>query len=153
MKTLRQALVTILIGSIASFAGAVTPTGPDAYVVETATDLSYVGEPFAVPDNAPVTLRKGIFYPKDGPKNVSEVVWRNVQLTDVTSFSARMRAGGTTWVVPEVFNVKTNTDGSVECQFQRDGTQIYCFVMKFQQSGTDVTACILKAKRAYKQES
>ena len=153
MKTLRQALVTILIESIASFAGAVTPTGPDAYVVETATDLSYVGETFAVPDNAPMTLRKGIFYPKDGPKNVSEVVWRNVQLTDVTSFSARMRSGGTTWVDTEVFNVKTNADGSVECQFQRDGNQIYCFVMKFQQSGTDVTACILKAKRAYKQES
>ena len=127
-----------------------TPVGPGVYTVETSTDRTY--EAFAVPDGAVLTVRKGVFYPKDGPKGVDELVWKNVRLTDIERFTARMRVNGTRWVVPEVFHVETITDGGVQCQFQYDGQQIYCFIMEFRQNGADVLARIAAAKRAYRSE-
>ena len=149
MKSVQAACAGVLAVGVASFAWGVVPSGPDAYTVETATDVSYVDEGFAIPANAASTLYPGIYNPAGGPLYVDEVVWRNVKLTDIATYSAKIRTGGTTWTAATTFNVVTNGDGSVQCQFQVNGSPFYGFVMLFKQAGADVTARIQYARYAY----
>ena len=134
---------------------AVTPVGPGEYRVDTDEDISYVESGFSVAANAAITVRPGVFYPEGGPKNVDEVIWRNVKLTDIESFTGRIGHGSGesyNWKDANCYHVVTNeTSGYVECQLQIEAeSYIHGFVMQYRQDGDDVKARIAKARHAYK---
>ena len=142
----------LLIASHAAFA--VTPVGPGEYRINTDEDASYVESGFAVPANAAITVRPGIFCPEGGPKNVDEVIWRNVKLTDIESFTGRISYGSDDsyyWKEAGCYHVVTNeTSGCVQCQFQAEsGSRVHGFVIQYRQDGNDVKARITHAKYAY----
>ena len=103
----------LFVASNAAFA--VTPVGPGEYRIDTAEDVSYVAEGFAVPANAAITVRPGIFCPEDGPTGVDEVIWKNVKLTDIKSFTGRISYGSGDsyyWLDATCYHIVTNeTDG------------------------------------------
>ena len=132
---------------------AVTPVGPGEYRVETAADVSYVQDGFAVLANAAIAVRPGIFYPKDGPTGVDEVIWRNVKLTDIESFTGRISNGSGDsyyWMDATCYHIVTNVaSGYVQCQLQLKVSQtLYGFVMQYRQVGNDVKARIYLARYA-----
>ncbi|MGN0833410.1 MAG: hypothetical protein ACI4RD_07150 [Kiritimatiellia bacterium] len=82
-----------MLGMAALFAGAASAApviGPGVRYVDAAEDLVWAD---SVPAMAAQTLRPGVFFPTDaegnGPKNVETVVFRNVRLSDIESFSAK----------------------------------------------------------------
>lgn len=83
-------IFSIAAGLFAGAASAAMITGPGVHCVDAAGDLAWTD---AVPGNGVRTVRPGIFYPTDaqgnGPKNVETVVFRNVRLSDIESFSAK----------------------------------------------------------------
>ena len=141
--------------AISNAAYAVTPVGPGEYRVDTDEDVSYVESGFAVQENATITVKPGVFYPEEGPKNVDEVIWRNVKLTDIESFTGRISHisdASYYWKDANCYHVVTNeTSGYVECQLQIEAdSYIHGFVMQYRQDGDDVKARIAKARHAYK---
>ena len=83
-------ILGIAAGLFAGAASAAMITGPGAHCVDATGDLAWTD---AVPGNGVRTVRPGVFYPTDahgnGPKNVETVVFRNVRLGDIASFSAK----------------------------------------------------------------
>lgn len=137
------------------------------YYKELGTDLSQIGSPVAVanvPTSSAIALRNitgvwerpyryeyGTTY-SQCLTNVATTVWRDVRLSDVTGFSARM--GGTQtdskWVIANSYNQKTNaTTGAITCQFQwRDG-YTRCAIVEFSQVGNDVAAKVTRTCYKY----
>lgn len=139
--------------AFAQAALALTPTGPGEFRLETASDVSYVDDGFAVPTASTITVRPGVFFPEGGPIGVDEIVWRNVDLNDITTFTGKignLSGGVYSWVEAVCNNVVTNTaDGYVQCQLQiKNGSTLYGFVMQFRQAAGDVTARIAQARYA-----
>ena len=137
------------------------------YYKELGTDLSQIGSAVAVaeiPTSSAIALRNitGVWerpyryeYATTYPQcltNVVTTVWRDVRLSDVTGFSARM--GGTQtqnkWVIANSYNQKTNaTTGAITCQFQwRDG-YTRCAIVEFSQEGNDVAAKVTRTCYQY----
>ena len=83
-------MLSVAAGLLVGAAWAAPVTGPGVHYVDAAADLVWTD---AVPANGVRTVRPGVFYPTDaagnGPKNVETVVFRNVRLSDIASFSAR----------------------------------------------------------------
>lgn len=83
-------ILCVAAGWLAGGAWAAPVTGPGVHYVDAAGDLTWTD---AVPANGVRTVRPGVFYPTDaagnGPKDVETVVFRNVRLSDIASFSAR----------------------------------------------------------------
>ncbi len=133
--------------------GAVVPAGPGDYRIETGVDVSYVSGGFSVPDNAAITVRPGVFCPEGGPVGIDEVVWRNVKLTDIASFTGKIGDGvlnsdSCRWEEAGCCNVVTN-EGYVQCQLQlKRGSTLYGVVMQYRQDGNDVKARIALARYA-----
>ena len=137
------------------------------YYKELGTDLSQIGSSVAVaeiPTSSAIALRNitgvwerpyryeyGTTYPQC-LTNVATTVWRDVRLSDVTGFSARMGGTrtGSKWVVANSYNQKTNaTTGAITCQFQwRDG-YTRCAIVEFSQSGNDVSAKVTRTCYQY----
>ena len=133
---------------------AITPVGPGEYRIGTSEDVSYVESGFSVPLGATLTVRQGIFCPDGGPKNVDEVIWRNVKLTDIESFTGRISYGSGDsyyWKDAGCYHVVTNeTSGYVQCQLQAESSSIvHGFVIQYRQAGDDVKARITYARYAY----
>ena len=87
------------------------------------------------------------------------VVWKNTDLSKVTGFSAQMagRALGTTWVDVSAYCFKTNSDGSISCQFQyvkppTDKNILYSATVLFRQFGADVYGRITRFVYQYYKE-
>ncbi len=145
--------LSVCAACASAVACAVTPEGPGAYTVATATDVSYVEDGFAVPANATLTVRPGVFCPEGGPLDVEEVVWKNVKLSDIARFTGKISAGSgdnVYWQEAGCYFATTNeVDGSVQCQLQMKGegsSASYGFVMEYRQDGSDVKARIVKGR-------
>lgn len=170
---LSLAMVCAACGS----AFALNPVGPGEFVAaETSADMSLAGQSFAVPANAATTNYPGVFcprgevnatYPEGSPIGVWQTVWRNVSLSDVQGFTARLsycsdnigtsNTATYVWtflnkylisagfVDAGVYHVTDNEDGSKSCQFQRRtnlSNYLMCFKVTFKQYGADVKARI-----------
>ena len=167
---------------------ALNPVGPGEFVAaETATDLSLAGQSFEVPANAATTNFPGVFcprgevnatYPEGSPIGVWQTVWRNVSLSDVQGFTARLsycsenigirNVASYTWyftakylvsaafVDASVYHVTDNGDGTKSCQFQRETGLSNIFIgfkVTFKQEGADVKARIDLCRYAYKSDT
>ena len=146
-------MVTAAAIVASSLAFADGPVGPGAYEVSTSEDVSYVDSGFAVPANAAVTVRPGVFFPAAGLPDDDEVVWKNVKLTDIASFTGKISSGSVDsnscrWEEAGCYNVVTNADeGYVQCQLQLvRGSTLYGAVMQYRQEGSDVKARIAQAR-------
>ena len=138
--------------AVCGSAFALNPVGPGEFVAaETSADMSLAGQSFAVPANAATTNYPGVFcprgevnatYPEGSPIGVWQTVWRNVSLSDVQGFTARLsycsdnigtsNTANYVWtflnkylisagfVDAGVYHVTDNEDGSKSCQFQRE---------------------------------
>lgn len=147
----------IVAGLLAGAAWAAPVTGPGVHYVDAAGDLTWTD---AVPANGVRTVRPGVFYPTDaagnGPKNVETVVFRNVRLGDIASFSAKFgvnrgNSGDTNRKCPayrweDAFVVTNNAAAeSIEVQFHHRrlssayGTKAQFL---FRQKGDDVAATL-----------
>ena len=86
--------------AVCGSAFALNPVGPGEFVAaETAADMSLAGQSLAVPANAATTNFPGVFcprgevnatYPEGSPIGVWQTVWRNVSLSDIETFTARI---------------------------------------------------------------
>lgn len=110
-------------------------------IVSVPSDVSYVGQNISVDPTASITNYPATAY----PAGKDFLLWRNVNLTDVKSFAAKLggRMYGTydarKWVEASVYYVETNANGSVECQFQTSQNDyIYSVRVVFTQKGNDV---------------
>ena len=174
-SVLSLAMVCAACGS----AFALNPVGPGEFVAaETSTDMSLAGQSFAVPANAATTNYPGVFcprgpattadYPEGVPTGVWQTVWRNVSLSDIETFTARIahvdvgnigNSLGENYVwnftaryitraafkEAAAYHVTGNGDGTVTCQFQKaddSGQTISCVKMTFRQVDADVEARI-----------
>ena len=154
MKTPKALAVSLAAcAALAPVALALSPTGPGEFRLETESDVSYVADGFAVPAGSTITVRPGVFRPEGGPVGVDEVVWRNVDLYDIATFTGKignLSGGVYSWVEAVCNNVVTNTaEGCVQCQLQiKNGSTLYGFVMQFRQAESDVKARIAQARYA-----
>ena len=183
VSVLSLAMVCAACGS----AFALNPVGPGEFVAaETSADMSLAGQSLAVPANAATTNFPGVFcprgevnatYPEGSPIGVWQTVWRNVSLSDVQGFTARLSycsdnigtSNTATYVwtflnkylIPAgfvdagVYHVTDNEDGSKSCQFQRETglSNIFMgFKVTFKQEGADVKARIDLCRYAYKSD-
>ena len=183
VSVLSLAMVCAACGS----AFALNPVGPGEFVAaETSADMSLAGQSFAVPANAATTNYPGVFcprgevnatYPEGSPIGVWQTVWRNVSLSDVQGFTARLsycsdnigtsNTASYVWtflnkyLIPAgfvdagVYHVTDNEDGSKSCQFQRETglSNIFMgFKVTFKQEGADVKARIDLCRYAYKSD-
>ena len=102
-------IFSIAAGLFAGAASAAMITGPGVHCVDATGDLVWTD---AVPGNGVRTVRPGVFYPTDahgnGPKNVETVVFRNVRLSDIESFSAKFGV-----------NLATDDDNNRKCSAYR----------------------------------
>lgn len=165
--------------AVCGSAFALNPVGPGEFVAaETSADISLAGQSFAVPANAATTNYPGVFcprgpattadYPEGVPTGVWQTVWRNVSLSDVETFTARIAhidvgnigsslGEGYRWYFTDryltraafkaaaAYHVTENGDGTVTCQFQKtdDNDQtISCVKMTFRQVDANVEARI-----------
>ena len=161
MHTLKIAPVTLCVCSALMMfvtADAAAPVGPDAWRVETAEDVSFVEEGLAVPANCGSLIRRGIFCPEGGPIGVSEVIWRNVKLSDIESFTGKISSksgpsGSETYFWKDVgcYHIVTNeAQGYVQCQLQVEGGDVvHGFIMRYRQDGSDVKGELYSAKLAW----
>lgn len=102
--------------------------------------------------NAAQMVRPGVFFPEGGPVGVDAVVWRNVKLTDIASFTGKICEGtgngkNCHWKEAGCYHVTTNSEeGYVQCQLQMKGAMspTYGFVMQYRQDGPNVKARIVK---------
>ena len=175
VSVLSLAMVCAACGS----AFALNPVGPGEFVAaETSADMSLAGQSFAVPANAATTNYPGVFcprgpattadYPEGVPTGVWQTVWRNVSLSDIETFTARIAhvdannigssiGDSYTWYFVNrylaraafkdaaAYHVTENGDGTVTCQFQKaddSGGTISCVKMTFRQVDADVVARI-----------
>ena len=122
--------------------------GPGALVNELPQDRLF--EDATVPPQ-PVTRYDGYLLSGQSP-----VVWKNVKLSDVCGFTAKMGGSGLggAWQDAHVHNVKTNaTSGAVTAQFQySNGGFLYMVEVKFAQQGADVEATPLRCKYQWGKE-
>ena len=184
VSVLSLAMVCAACGS----AFALNPVGPGEFIAaETAVDMSLAGQSFAVPANAATTNFPGVFcprgpattadYPEGVPTGVWQTVWRNVSLSDIETFTARIAhidasnignsidESNYVWKFTNyyltraafkdaaAYHVTENGDGTVTCQFQKadDNNQtISCMKMTFRQVDADVEARIDFGKYASK---
>lgn len=147
MKELILFSAALLFAALPSFAEeeSVDLCGAGDYVFSVPHDLSYVGRTVAVDETASTTNYPDVAYPA-----LQEfIVWRNIKLTDVKTFTAKL--GGKMhwewyergWSDATTYHVKTNEGGSVECQFQvQRNSYIYSVRVLFTQRGDDVAARI-----------
>ena len=161
MHILKIAPVTLCVCSalmIFATADAAVPVGPGAWRVDTAEDVSFVEEGLAVPANCGSLIRRGIFCPEGGLIGVPEVIWRNVKLSDVETFTGKISyKTGTSgkesylWKEAGCYHVVTNeAEGYVQCQLQAEsGGVVYGFIMQYSQDGDDIKGKISKAKFAW----
>ena len=159
--SLRASYGVCLFSVIMSMAGyAVEQVGPGEWRIETAEDVSFVEEGLSIPVNAVNIVRDGIFYPQGGPVGVSEVLWRNVKLSDVETFTGKVSHKATSngkdtfsWLEATCYHTVTNeSEGYVQCQLQvevRSASIVYGFIMRYYQDGNDVKGKIHAAKCAY----
>lgn len=154
---MKRSAFGIVAGLLAGAAWAAPVTGPGVHYVDAAGDLTWTD---AVPANGVRTVRPGVFYPTDaagnGPKNVETVVFRNVRLGDIASFSAKFgvnrgNSGDTNRKCPayrwEDALVVTNnaTADSIEVQFHHRRLTSACGTnarFLFRQTGDDVAATL-----------
>ena len=161
MHTLKIAPATLCVCSalmIFATADAAAPVGPDAWRVDTAEDVSFVEEGLAVPANCGSLIRRGIFCPEGGPIGVSEVIWCNVKLSDIETFTGKIscKAGATGsetyfWKDAGCYHIVTNeAQGYVQCQLQVEtGDIVHGFIMRYRQDGNDVKGELYSAKLAW----
>ena len=161
MHTLKIAPATLCVCSalmIFATADAAVPVGPGAWRVDTAEDVSFVEEGLAVPANCGSLIRRGIFCPEGGPIGVSEVIWRNVKLSDIETFTGKIscKAGATGsetyfWKDAGCYHIVTNeAQGYVQCQLQVEtGDVVHGFIMRYRQDGNDVKGELYSAKLAW----
>ncbi|MBE6381872.1 MAG: hypothetical protein E7049_02530 [Lentisphaerae bacterium] len=150
-KDIRLAVAAFMaMASVTALASAPAVSEADRHEVNADTSLS---AGYVVPANATLTVRPGVFYPEGGPLGVDEVVWKNVKLTDIASFTGKISAGSGDqcyWQEAGCYFVTTNeVDGSVQCQLQMNGqgsSATYGFVMQYRQEGLDVKARIVKGR-------
>lgn len=146
-KDIRLAVAALMaMASVTALASAPAVSEADRHEVTADTSLS---EGYVVPANATVTVRPGVFYPEGGPLGVDEVVWKNVKLTDIASFTGKISNGSGDqcyWDDATSCYVEER-DGYVQCQLQslRGGT-LFAFIMQYRQIGNDVQARIANAK-------
>ena len=180
-------LSLVMACAVCGSAFALNPVGPGEFVAaETSADMSLAGQSFAVPANAATTNYPGVFcprgevnatYPEGSPIGVWQTVWRNVSLSDVQGFTARLsycsdnigtsNTASYVWtflnkylisagfVDAGVYHVTDNEDGSKSCQFQRETglSNIFMgFKVTFKQEGADVKARIDLCRYAYKSD-
>ena len=147
MKLDKTVILLVSFVAVAGSSFAVNPVGPGEFTVSTATNLSFAEESFAVSTTTTTTNYPGIFYPAGGPLNVDVVLWKNVKLTDIKTFTARMggalsKSGTQEYpglLKASVYFVTTNANGSVSCQFQvYNNTYLHVFKMLFSQKDDDV---------------
>lgn len=141
----------MLVQVTLSTAHAASPIGPEAWRVDAAEDVSFVEEGLVVPANSGTTVRRGIFCPKGGPVGVSEVLWRNVKLSDVETFTGKVSiksSEGYFWKDVECYHTITNEEnGYVQCQLQvENGSTVFGFIMRYSQDGNDVKGGLHAAK-------
>ena len=114
-------------------------------VISVPHDLSFAGRTVAVDETASTTNYPAVAYPA-----LQEfTVWRNVKLTDIKTFTAKLGGKmhlewyGRSWSDAKTYHVKTNGNGSVECQFQvKRNSYVYSVRVLFTQNGNDVVARI-----------
>lgn len=146
---------------VAAAAGAVELVGPGDFTYETQSDVSFVGESFAVPTGAAVTNHAAIFYPDGGPLGVYETVFTNVKLSDIDSFTGQIGTAdydgnkGWEWLDATAFHDAYNDDGtrSVQLQALRNSNYIQCFALTFKQDGSDVACRIDRCAYAYRNDT
>ena len=71
------------------------------------------------------------------------VIWKNVALSDIVGFSAKMGGTGvgSKWVTPGfIGNESNNSDGSRSVHFQYKNGPVYLVKVRFWQTGADVSA-------------
>ena len=139
----------VVIAGTVAFAGDtkidVDLCGAGDCVISVPEDVSHIGKTVAVDESASTTNYPSVAYPA-----LQEfIVWRNIKLTDVKTFTAKL--GGKMhwnwyergWSDATAYHVKTNESGSVECQFQIERkSYIYSVRVLFTQKGDDVVARI-----------
>lgn len=85
--------------------------------------------------------------------DTNTLIWENVSLKDVTSFSAVMGGSGVggVWRTPQfVGNNTTNAAGDITVQFQyKNGRPLYMIAVTYSQSGADVVANVSKSVYQY----
>ncbi len=146
-KDIRLAVAAFMaMASAAVLASAPAASEADRHEIDSDTTLD---AGYVVPANATVTVRPGVFYPEGGPLGVDEVVWKNVKLTDIASFTGKISNGSGDqcyWDAATSCYVEEH-DGYVQCQLQslRGGT-LFAFIMQYRQNGNDVQARIANAK-------
>lgn len=161
IRNFRASCGVCLFGMIMSLAGyAVEQVGPGEWRIETAEDVSFVEEGLSVPVNAGSTVRSGIFCPEGGPVGVSEVLWKNVKLSDIETFTGKISHKATSsgketfsWLDANCYHIVTNeVEGYVQCQLQveiQSAYLLYGFIMRYYQDGNDVKGKIHAAKAAW----
>ena len=119
--------------------------GPDTASLTVPCDISMNGVSIA-PDTGVVSLYGHCLM------STNTVVWRNVSLDDVTSFSASMGGSGVggEWRKPQfIGNSTTNSDGSITVQFQYKNGPLYMIAVTYSQSGADIAAKVSKCVYQY----
>lgn len=154
----RFAIVLILtVVSVPAFA--VEPTVPvemtaDAdYIVNVPSDMAFSG---AVPATASRTLFPGVLY----PSGTEYTLFRNVNLSDVETFTAKfggkMQKKDTAeykWLTATAYHVNNN-GSTADCQFQAmNNSYIFAIKCQFRQVGSDVVGKIAWCHYKYKNET
>ena len=104
--------------------------------LSTAFDLS-ISNVTALSDTGVTTLYEPCLM------TTNAVIWKNVALSDIVGFSAKMGGTGvgSKWVTPGfIGNESNNSDGSRSVHFQYKNGPVYLLKVKFWQTGADVSA-------------
>lgn len=145
---------SLLLSALAAFSSAVAATvemTADAdYIVDVPGDMAFSG---VVPATASQTLFPGVLY----PAGTEFTLFRNVNLSDVETFTAKF--GGKMaksdsaeykWLTATAYHVN-NSGSAADCQFQAmNNSYIFAIKCQFRQVGSDVVGKIAWCHYGYK---